>query len=95
MSRASLVRELQLTVPGTAILAVDDLVRRHGLTVPETEAVLRSFRHAYVDKGDPEGAPAATEDDPTIELELDAIAKALSAADPGWRDEDSGAWKRS
>lgn len=94
MSRASLVRELQLTVPGTAVLAVDDLVRRHGLTAPETEAVLRSFRHAYVDKEDPTFR-STSEDDPTIELELDSVAKAMGAGDPAWRDEESGAWKRS
>jgi hypothetical protein len=87
MSRASLERELKVTVPGTAVLAIDDLVRRHGLTAPETEAMLRATGHTYVERA---GVPTGCEDDPTIELELDTVAQALSQGDPGWRDEDSG-----
>lgn len=93
MSRASLERELKLTVPGTAVLAVDDLVRRHGLTSQQTEAALRIAGHSYVDSA---GVPLVGEDDPTIELELDAVAQALSRHDPCWRDGDSGSsWRKS
>jgi hypothetical protein len=92
MSRASLARELQLIVPGTAVLAVDDLVRRHGLSSAETLLVVKATGHSYVERA---ALPHGGEDDPTIELEREEIKQALSRVDPAWRDEDSGTWKRN
>lgn len=89
MSRATLRRELCLVVPGTAVLAVDDLMRHHGLSATETEIELRAAGHSFVLQGP---VDHIGEDDPTIELEPAIVARALRQHDPSWVDEDTGTW---